>query len=49
MNKRYIHITKADRDFIAKALNVTEKTVYNAIRFDAVSYTHLTLPTKLEV
>ena len=31
---RYIHITKADRDFIAKALNVTEKTVYNAIRFD---------------
>ena len=34
MNKRYIHITKADRDFIAKALNVTEKTVYNAIRFD---------------
>ena len=34
MNKRYIYITKADRDFIAKALNVTEKTVYNAIRFD---------------
>lgn len=34
MNKRYIHITKADRDSIAKALNVTEKTVYNAIRFD---------------
>lgn len=34
MNKRYIHITKADRDFIAKALNVTEKTVYNAIRFE---------------
>ena len=31
MNKRYIHITKADRDFIAKALNVTEKTVYNAM------------------
>lgn len=24
MNKRYIHITKADRDFIAKALNVTD-------------------------
>ena len=34
MNKRYIHITKADRDFIAKALNVTEKPDYNAIRFD---------------
>lgn len=36
MNKRYIHITKADRDFIAKALNVTEKTVYNAIRLMTV-------------
>lgn len=32
--KKYIHIQKEDRDFIMKALNVTERTVFNAIRFD---------------
>ena len=32
--KRYIHIKKEDREFIMKALGVTERTVFNAIRFD---------------
>ena len=31
--KKYIHITKEDRMFIMKALGVTERTVFNAIRF----------------
>lgn len=33
--KKYIHITKEDRMFIKKALGVTERTVFNAIRFDS--------------
>ena len=32
--RRYIHIMKEDREFIMKALGVTERTVFNAIRFD---------------
>lgn len=32
--KKYIHIKKEDREFIAKALGVTERSVFNAIRFD---------------
>ena len=33
--KKCIHITKEDRMFIMKALGVTERTVFNAIRFDS--------------
>lgn len=33
--KKYIHITKEDREFIAKALGVTERSVFNAITFDS--------------
>ncbi len=33
--KKYIHIKKEDREFIMKALNVTERTVFHAIRFDS--------------
>ena len=33
--KKYIHITKEDRMFIMKALGVTERTVFIAIRFDS--------------
>ena len=33
--KKYIHITKEDRMSIMKALGVTERTVFNAIRFDS--------------
>lgn len=32
--KKYIHITKADREFIANAFKVSDKSVLNAIRFD---------------
>ena len=32
--KRYIHIMKADREFIMSAFGVTGKTVQNALRFD---------------
>lgn len=32
--KKYIHITKEDREFIAKAFKVSDKSVFNAIRFD---------------
>lgn len=32
--KKYIHIKKEDRKFIAKALGVTERSVFNAIHFD---------------
>lgn len=32
--KKYIHITKEDREFIAKAFNVSERSVFNAVRFD---------------
>ncbi len=32
--KKYIHIKKEDREFIMTALNVTERMVYYAIRFE---------------
>ncbi|MEY8684876.1 hypothetical protein AB9N12_01600 [Bacteroides sp. AN502(2024)] len=32
--KKYIHITKEDREFIMKAFGISEKSVFNAIRFD---------------
>ena len=32
--KRYIHIKREDREFIMRAFGVTERTVFNAIRFD---------------
>lgn len=32
--KKYIHITKEDREFIAKSFGISEKSVFNAIRFD---------------
>ncbi len=32
--KKYIHIQKADREFIAKALGISERSVFNAVRFD---------------
>lgn len=32
--KKYIHIMKEDREFIMKALGVTERSVFNAITFD---------------
>lgn len=32
--KKYIHIQKEDRDFIAKAFGISERSVFNAIRFD---------------
>lgn len=33
--KRYIHILKADREFILNLFKVTGRTVDNALRFDA--------------
>lgn len=33
--KKYIHITKENREFLMKAFGVTGKTVQNAVRFDA--------------
>ena len=33
--KRYIHIQKADREFILNLFKVTGRTVDNALRFDA--------------
>lgn len=33
--KKYIHIQKADREFIAKAFNITDKSVMNAVSYDA--------------
>lgn len=33
--KRYIHIQKADREFILNLFKVTDRTVDNALRFDA--------------
>lgn len=33
--KKYIHITKENREFLVKAFGVTGKTVQNAVRFDA--------------
>ncbi len=32
--KKYIHIKKEDREFIAKAFGITERSVFNAISFD---------------
>lgn len=32
--KKYIHIKKEDREFIMKALGISERTVINAIYFD---------------
>ena len=32
--KKYIHIQKSDREFIAKAFKVSKRTVYNAIHFE---------------
>lgn len=32
--KKYIHIQKEDREFIARAFKVTKRTVYNAIHFE---------------
>ncbi len=32
--KKYIHIKREDREFIAKLFKVTDRTVHNAIRFD---------------
>ena len=31
--KKYIHIQKADREFIAKAFKVSERTIFSAIHF----------------
>lgn len=33
--KKYIHITKADRDFIAKSLKITDRMVFKGIRFES--------------
>lgn len=33
--RKYIHIRKEDRELIMKALGITERTVFNAIRFDS--------------
>ena len=32
--EKYIAVTKEDREFLARAFKVTERTVFNAIRFD---------------
>ena len=32
--KKYIHIKREDREFIAKAFGITERSVFNAIRLD---------------
>ena len=32
--KKYIHIQKEDRKFIAKAFGITERTIFNAIHFE---------------
>lgn len=34
--KKYIHITKEDREFIMKALGVTERFVFNVTHFDDI-------------
>lgn len=31
--KKYIHIKKEDREFIMKALNVTQRSAFNVIDF----------------
>ena len=37
--KKYIHIQKEDREFIAKAFKVSKRTVYNAIHFEDMNCT----------
>ena len=32
--KKYIHIQKADRKFIAQAFGIAERTIFNAIHFE---------------
>ena len=32
--KKYIHIQKVDREFIAKLFGITERTIFNAIHFE---------------
>ena len=35
--KKYIHIQKTDREFIAKLFGITERTIFNAIHFEDMS------------
>lgn len=35
--KKYIHMKRADREFIAKALGITERTIFNATHFADMS------------
>ena len=35
--KKYIHIQKVDREFIAKLFGITERTIFNAIHFKDMS------------
>ena len=35
--KKYIHIKKADREFIAKTLKITKRTVFNGTHFNDMS------------
>lgn len=32
--KKYIHVTREDREFLAKAFNVSQVTVWKALRFE---------------
>lgn len=33
MRRKFIHVTRADREFLCKAFDVTEMTVYRALRY----------------
>lgn len=35
--EKYIHIQKTDRDFIAKAFKVTDRTIFNATHFEDIN------------
>lgn len=35
--KKYIHIKKEDREFIAKTFGITERTIFNATHFENMS------------
>ena len=35
--KKYIHIKKEDREFIAKALKITERTIFNATHYTDIN------------
>lgn len=35
--KKYIHIQKADRKFLAEAFEVTERTIFNATHFEDIN------------